>query len=66
MKLSDLFKSVSSFRAQMVSFIIVMLALTMAVLQLVNQQLENRTTRVVDEYIRSIPRGDRPGISLPV
>src|SRR5262245_44510376 len=55
MKLSDLLKSFSSFRAQMVSFIIVMLALTMAVLQLVNQQLENRTTRVVDDYIRSIP-----------
>ncbi|MCI0387527.1 MAG: ATP-binding protein [Acidobacteria bacterium] len=55
MKLSDLFKSVSSFRAQMVSFITVMLALTMAVLSLVNQQLENRTTRVVTEYIESIP-----------
>ncbi len=39
----------------MVSFITVMLALTTAVLSLVNQQLENRTTNVVDEYIRSIP-----------
>src|SRR5262249_14494449 len=55
MKLSDLFKSVSSFRAQMVAFITVMLALTMLVLQLVNSQLEGRTTRVIDEYIRSIP-----------
>ncbi|HKQ76740.1 MAG TPA: ATP-binding protein [Blastocatellia bacterium] len=55
MKLSFLLKSFSSFRAQMVSFITVMLALTMAVLILVNQQLESRTTRVVDEYIRAIP-----------
>jgi signal transduction histidine kinase len=39
----------------MVSFITVMLALTMAVLYLVNRQLEERTTNVIDEYIRSIP-----------
>ena len=52
---SDLLKSFSSFRAQMVVFIALMLALTMAVLSLVNQQLEDRTTGVVDEYIREIP-----------
>jgi signal transduction histidine kinase len=50
MKLSDLLKSPSSFRAQMVSFIALMLALTMAVISLLNQRLEDRTTRVVDEY----------------
>jgi len=55
MKLSDLLKSSSSFRAQMVAFIVAMLLLATVGLSLVNQQLENRTTRVVDEYIRSIP-----------
>jgi hypothetical protein len=55
MKLSDFLKSPSSFRAQMVAFIALMLALTMAVISFYNQQLEERTTRVVDEYIREIP-----------
>jgi len=55
MKLSDLLKSFSSFRAQMVAFIALMLALTMAVLSLYNQRVEGRTTSVVDEYIHAIP-----------
>jgi len=55
MKLSDLLKSSSSFRAQMVAFIVAMLLLATVALSLVNQQLENRTTRVVKEYIEAIP-----------
>jgi signal transduction histidine kinase len=55
MKLSDFLKSPSSFRAQMVAFIALMLALTMAVISFYNQRLEERTTRVVNEYIREIP-----------
>ena len=55
MMLSFLLKSVSSFRAQMVTFITLMLLLTMAVLSLYNQQVEKRTTSVVDEYIQAIP-----------
>src|SRR5215475_6353892 len=55
MKLSDFLKSPSSFRAQMVAFIALMLMLTMAVIAYYNQRLEERTTRVVDEYIREIP-----------
>ncbi|MGH9754800.1 MAG: sensor histidine kinase, partial [Blastocatellia bacterium] len=55
MKLSVLLKSFSSFRAQMVTFITLMLALTMAVISLYNQRVEERTTRLVDEYIHEIP-----------
>lgn len=55
MKLSDFLKSPSSFRAQMLAFIALMLALTTAVISYYNQRLEERTTRVVDEYIREIP-----------
>jgi signal transduction histidine kinase len=55
MKLSGFLKSPSSFRAQMVAFITLMLVLTMAVIAYYNQRLEERTTRVVDEYIREIP-----------
>jgi signal transduction histidine kinase len=55
MKLSDFLKSPSSFRAQMVAFIALMLALTMAVISFYNQRLEERTTHVVNEYIREIP-----------
>ena len=55
MKLSDFLKSPSSFRAQMTAFIALMLMLTMAVISYYNQRLEERTTRVVDEYIREIP-----------
>src|SRR5262249_47420222 len=55
MKLSDFLKSPSSFRAQMVAFIALMLVLTMAVISFYNQRLEERTTRVVNEYIREIP-----------
>lgn len=55
MKLSVLLKSFSSFRAQMVTFIALMLALTMAVIYFYNQQVEERTTRVVEEYIHEIP-----------
>jgi signal transduction histidine kinase len=54
MKHSDSFKPFSSFRAQMVAFIAGMLLLTMLVLSLLNQQLEGRTTKQVDEYIRAI------------
>jgi signal transduction histidine kinase len=54
MKRSDSFKPLSSFRAQLVAFIAGMLLLTMLVLSLLNQQLEGRTTRQVDEYIRAI------------
>src|SRR5499426_4705541 len=55
MKLSDFLKSSSSFRAQMVAFIALMLMLTMAVITYYNQRLEERTTRVLDDYIREIP-----------
>ncbi|MBO0858655.1 MAG: HAMP domain-containing protein [Chloracidobacterium sp.] len=55
MKLSEKLNTPSSFRAQMVSFIALMLALTMAVMYYYNQQLEERTTRVVNEYIQEIP-----------
>jgi signal transduction histidine kinase len=55
MKLSDFLKSPSSFRAQMTAFIALMLALTMAVISFYNQRLEERTTHVVNEYIREIP-----------
>jgi signal transduction histidine kinase len=54
MKRSILFKPLSSFRAQMVAFIALMLALTMAVLSLLNQRLEERTTDQVHEYIHAI------------
>src|SRR5262249_49711681 len=55
MKLSDLLKSPSSFRVQMVAFIALMLMLTMAVIAFYNQRVEERTTSVVNEYIREIP-----------
>jgi signal transduction histidine kinase len=55
MKLSDMLKSPPSVRAQMVAFIALMLALTMALISFYNQRLEERTTRVVDEYLREIP-----------
>jgi signal transduction histidine kinase len=55
MKLSDLPKSPPSFRAQMVAFIALMLALTMVVISFYNQQMEERTTDVVNEYIQEIP-----------
>jgi signal transduction histidine kinase len=46
----------ASFRAQLVAFIAGMLLLTSLVIALVNQNLERRTTQVVDEYIRAIPK----------
>ena len=55
MRIGEAFEKFSGFRSQLVAFIAVLLALTMLALQLVNQQLEGRTTRVIDEYIRSIP-----------
>jgi signal transduction histidine kinase len=55
MKLSDILKSPSSFRLQMVVFIAVMLVVTMGVISFYNHQLEERTTHVVNEYIREIP-----------
>jgi signal transduction histidine kinase len=55
MKLSDRLKSPSSFRAQMVLFITVMLLLTMGVISYYNQQSEERTTSVVEDYLHEIP-----------
>ena len=55
MKRFDLVNSLSSFRAQMVTFITLMLLLAIAVLSLYNLQVEKRTTDVVGEYIRAIP-----------
>jgi signal transduction histidine kinase len=54
-KLSGVLKSPSSVRAQMVAFIALMLALTMAVISVYNQRLEERTTNVVNEYLHEIP-----------
>ncbi|HEX5083477.1 MAG TPA: ATP-binding protein [Blastocatellia bacterium] len=54
-KFSGVLKSPSSVRAQMVAFIALMLALTMAVISLYNQRLEERTTNVVNEYLHEIP-----------
>lgn len=51
-----LFKPLASFRAQLVAFIAGMLLLTSLVISLLNQRLEQRTTQVVDEYIRAIPQ----------
>ncbi len=46
MKLSDFLKSPSSFRAQMVAFIALMLMLTMAVIIYYNQRLEDRLRQI--------------------
>jgi signal transduction histidine kinase len=54
-KIPEILKSSPSFRAQMVSFIAVMLALTMLAISLINQRLEERTTNVVEEYLQEIP-----------
>jgi signal transduction histidine kinase len=54
MMLNKLLKPFSSFRAQMVSFIAVMLVVTGLVISIINQQLENRTTQQVEEYIQAI------------
>ncbi|HEY8460589.1 MAG TPA: ATP-binding protein [Blastocatellia bacterium] len=54
-KILGVLKSPPSFRAQMVAFIALMLALTMAVISYYNQKLEERTTRVVDQYLHEIP-----------
>lgn len=56
MPLRSWFNPLASFRAQLVAFIAGMLLLTSLVISLVNQNLERRTTRVVDEYIRAIPK----------
>jgi signal transduction histidine kinase len=44
----------SSFRAQMIAFFAATLLITAVALSLVNQRLEGRTTRQVDEYIQAI------------
>jgi signal transduction histidine kinase len=49
-------KALSSFRAQMVAFIALMLLITTIVLFLLNQTQEQRTAGIVDEYIRTIPQ----------
>src|SRR5262249_353520 len=54
MKRFDLLNSLSSFRAQMVVFIAVTLALTMAVQSLLNLRSEERLKDVVNDYIRDI------------
>src|SRR5262249_48296323 len=54
MKLARLLKPFASFRAQMVTFIAGMLILTTVVIMLINQRLEERTTRQIGEYIRAI------------
>jgi signal transduction histidine kinase len=54
MMLNKLLKPFSSFRAQMVSFIAVMLVVTGLVITIINQQLEKRTTQQVEEYIQAI------------
>jgi signal transduction histidine kinase len=56
MLFSTLTKLFPSFRAQLVAFIAGMLLLTSLVISLFNQRLEQRTTQVVDEYIRVIPQ----------
>ncbi len=54
MKSEGLFKRFSSFRAQMIAFIVGTLVLTGIVISVVNQYLEKRTTNQVNEYIRAI------------
>lgn len=54
MNLARLLKPFASFRAQMVTFIACMLILTAVVISLINLQLEQRTTKQVEEYIRAI------------
>ncbi|HMZ20220.1 MAG TPA: ATP-binding protein [Blastocatellia bacterium] len=54
MKLAGLFKPFASFRAQMVAFIACTLLISSLVILLINQRLETRTTRQVDEYIQAI------------
>jgi len=54
MKRARLLKPFASFRAQMVAFIAGMLILTTVVIMLINQRLEERTTRQIGEYIRAI------------
>ncbi|MDQ3010177.1 MAG: ATP-binding protein [Acidobacteriota bacterium] len=54
MNLARLLKPFASFRAQMVTFIACMLILTAFVISLINLQLEQRTTKQVEEYIRAI------------
>jgi len=54
MKFAGLFKPFASFRAQMVAFIACTLIISSLVILLINQRLETRTTRQVDEYIQAI------------
>ncbi|MGH9846456.1 MAG: ATP-binding protein [Blastocatellia bacterium] len=54
--LDALLKPLSSFRGQIVAFIALMLLITILVLSLINQAQEQRTTRVVEEYILAIPQ----------
>jgi signal transduction histidine kinase len=54
MKLAGLFKPFASFRAQMVTFIACTLIISSLVILLINQRLETRTTRQVDDYIQAI------------
>lgn len=54
MKLAGLFKPFASFRAQMVAFIACTLIISSLVILLINQRLETRTTRQVNEYIQAI------------
>lgn len=54
MKFAGLLKPFASFRAQMVTFIACMLIITISIILIINQQLEKRTTKQIDEYIRAI------------
>src|SRR4030095_6383357 len=47
-------KSFSSFRTQLVAFMAATLLVTAIVLSVVNQRLEEETTKQVDEYIQAI------------
>lgn len=49
-----LFRPLTSFRAQLIAFIVATLLLTALIISVVNQRLERRTTNQVDEYIRAI------------
>ena len=54
MRLQEFVKPFSSFRGQMIAFIVGILLLTGLIISIVNQTIETRTTNQVDEYIRAI------------
>ena len=54
MKLGGLLKPFSSFRAQLIAFVAIMVAITGIVISVINQRLERRTSDKNDEYIREM------------